>query len=131
MGLARPISLKNESIEAIRAFAPEAVFGAVVHDTTKGSVVHVRPPGSAVSRAAEAALPAWVVSPRFEPGTEAHLDPWPKARAFMDLVDGSFNYHVHGRDGFAALCRLVDSVDCYRFSYGRLEDAVRLFDRWG
>jgi HprK-related kinase A len=131
VGLARPISLKNESIEAIRAFAPEAVFGAVVHDTTKGSVVHVRPPGSAVSRAAEAALPAWVVSPRFEPGTEAHLDPWPKARAFMDLVDGSFNYHVHGRDGFAALCRLVDSVDCYRFSYGRLEDAVRLFDRWG
>ena len=49
----------------------------------------------------------------------------------MDLVDGSFNYHVHGRDGFAALCRLVDGVDCYRFSYGRLEDAVRLFDRWG
>jgi hypothetical protein len=59
------------------------------------------------------------------------LEPMPKARAFMDLVSSAFNYNVHGRQGFAALTRLVDTADCYAFSYGRLEDAVAIFDAWG
>ena len=59
------------------------------------------------------------------------LEPMPKARAFMDLVSSAFNYNVHGRQGFAALTRLVDKADCYAFSYGRLEDAVATFDAWG
>jgi HprK-related kinase A len=131
IALPRPISLKNQSIDVIRSFAPQAVFGAVVHETSKGSVAHVRPPGDAVSRCAETAVPTWVVSPRFAAGVDARLEPMPKARAFMDLVDSAFNYHVHGRDGFAALARLVDQVDCYSFSYSRLEDAVKILDRWG
>jgi len=126
--LPRPVSLKNESIEAVRSFAPQAVFGSVVHETTKGSVAHVRPPQEAVSRAGEAAVPAWVVVPRFAAGAEARLEPMPKARAFMGLVDSAFNYNVHGRQGFSALTRLVDKADCYEFSYSRLEDAVRVFE---
>jgi HprK-related kinase A len=129
--LPRPVSLKNESIDVIRKFAPEAIFGAVVRETVKGSVAHVKPPGAAVAQAAETALPAWVVSPRFTPGAAAALEPLPKARAFMSLVDCAFNYNVHGRNGFAALSRLIDTVDCYEFSYSSLEEAVAVFDRWG
>ncbi len=131
VALPRPISLKNQSIDVIRSFAPHAVFGAVVHETMKGSVVHVRPPQEAVSRCADAAIPTWVVSPRFVASVEARLEPMPKARGFMTLVDSAFNYDVHGRDGFTALARLIDQVDCYSFTYGRLEDAVKIFDRWG
>lgn len=129
--LPRPVSLKNESIELIRSFAPQAIFGPVVHETTKGSVAHLRPPPDAVSRAGETAFPAWVVFPKFSAEAEARLEPMPKARAFMGLVDGAFNYNVHGREGFRALTRLVDKADCFRFSYHRLEDAIRIFDRFG
>lgn len=123
----RPISLKNESIELIRSFAPLAIFGPIVRETIKGSVVHVRPPQDAVSREGERAIPAWVVAPRFSPGVEARLESMPKARTFMALVESSFNYNVHGRNGFRTLAGLVDKTDCYRFSYSRLEDAVRIF----
>lgn len=129
--LPRPLSLKNESIDAIQAFASQAVFGAAVRETMKGTVAYVRPPAEAVARAAETALPAWVVFPRFVPGSHAVLEPTPKARAFMGLVECAFNYNVHGRNGFAALSRLVDAVDCYKFSYSSLEEAVSVFDRWG
>jgi hypothetical protein len=111
--------------------APQAIFGPVVHETTKGSVAHLRPPPDAVSRAGETAFPAWVVFPKFSAEAEARLEPMPKARAFMGLVDGAFNYNVHGREGFRALTRLVDKADCFRFSYHRLEDAIRIFDRFG
>ena len=47
----------------------------------------------------------------------------------MCLVESAFNYNVHGRVGFAALSRLVDQADCYRFTYGRLHEAVRVFER--
>jgi hypothetical protein len=129
--LPRPISLKNESIELIRSFAPRATLGPVVHETTKGNVAHLRPPPDAVSRAGETALPAWVVFPKFSAQAEGRLEPMPKARAFMGLVDSAFNYNVHGREGFGALTRLVDKADCYQFSYRRLEDAVSIFDRFG
>jgi HprK-related kinase A len=129
--LPRPVSLKNESIAAIRSFAPGAIFGTVVRETMKGSVVYVKPPPEAVARAAQAALPAWIVYPRFAAGAKAILEPMPKARAFMDLVGCAFNYNVHGRQGFAALTRLIDTADCHTFSYSRLEDAVAIFDAWG
>ena len=127
----RPISLKNQSIDVIRSFAPRAIFGPIVHETLKGSVAHVRPPADALARSAEVAVPAWIVSPRYVADEDARLEPLPKARAFMTLVDSAFNYSVHGRAGFAALARLIDGSECYGFRYGRLEDAVKTFDRWG
>lgn len=127
--LPRPVSLKNASIDAIRAFAPAASFGPVVRETMKGSVAHVQPPIDAVRRAAEPALPAWVVLPRFVAGAEARLEPLPKAQAFMRLVDNAFNYNVHGRAGFDTLARLIDRCDSFGFSYGRLADAIAVFDR--
>jgi len=126
--LPRPISLKNESIDLIRSLVPRATFGPAVHETMKGSVAHVRPPEDAVAQSSETAIPGWVVCPRFLAGAEARLEPMPKARAFMTLVDSTFNYNVHGRQGFIAMTRLIDQSDCYQFSYSRLEDAVRVFD---
>lgn len=127
--LPRPVSLKNASIEVIKAFAPLARFGPVVRETIKGSVAHLQPPPEAVLRGAERAMPAWVVVPRFVAGAEARLDPLPKARAFMRLVDNAFNYNVHGRAGFDTLAQLIDRCVCHEFSYSRLDQAVGVFDR--
>jgi len=126
--LARPVSLKNASIDVIRRFSPQAVLGPTVHDTTKGSVTHMKPPVESVRRSAEKARPAWVILPRYEAGTAARLTPLGKARAFMQLADNAFNYSLHGRRGFEVLAGLIETCGCYEFAYGNLEEAVIVFD---
>ena len=126
--LPRPVSLKNESIDAIRRFSPGTVLGPPVHDTVKGSVAHMKPPTDSVRRAIETAGPRWIVMPRYEGGAAAHLAPLSKARAFMHLADHAFNYDVHGRRGFELLAEVVTASACFEFEYGALEDAVAVFD---
>jgi len=127
--LPRPVSLKNASIEVIRRFSSEAVLGAPVHDTVKGSVAHMRPPAASVRRASETARPRWIVLPRYEAGAAAELAPLSKARAFMYLADQAFNYDVHGRRGFDFLADIVSACDCSELDYGNLEEAIALLDR--
>jgi HprK-related kinase A len=128
LALARPISLKNASIDVIREFAPEAVLGPTVHDTLKGSVAHARPPRESVRRVHESAAPRWIVMPRHEAGAPARLARLAKGRAFMQLADSAFNYHLHGAHGFHILAAMVEACGCYELAYGALDDAVRLFD---
>lgn len=123
----RPISLKNTSIDVIRQFVPEAVMSEVVHDTTKGSVAHCKPAADAIAREQEVAHPAWLVIPRYQKGTEAKLQPMPKARAMMKAVDSTFNFNVQRRGGFESLGRLVDRCACFEFTYSHLEEAVAVF----
>lgn len=127
--LPRPVSLKNQSIDVLRSFAPTALFGEVVHETVKGRVAHVKPPEDGVDRAGQSAVPAWIVVPRYVEGTSAALEPLSRARAFMTLVDNAFNYNVHGRGGFAAFGKVVDRCECHQFSYSSLAEAVRVFDQ--
>lgn len=124
----RPVSLKNESIEVISAFAPEVDFGSRVHETTKGSVAHFRPPTASVLESLRNAAPGWIVLPRFEAGCPARLVPLERSKAFMALVENAFNYDVFGVEGFHLLASVVDRSDCYRFEYGNLADAVEVFN---
>ena len=124
----RPISLKNESIEVIRRFAPATVIGPASRDTHKGTVAHMKPPGESVQRAANKSRAAWLVFPRFEAGGPSLLVPFAKARTVLRLSDNAFNYTAFGETGFRTLVGLADASDCYEFSYGELDDAVRLFN---
>lgn len=124
----RPISLKNESIDVIRRFVSDAVFSDVVHDTTKGSVVHCKPAADAIGRADEAASPGWLVVPRYETGAAARLEPLPKARAMMKAVESTFNFNIQRRGGFELLGQLVDRSECFEFTYGSLHGAVAMFE---
>jgi hypothetical protein len=124
----RPISLKNESIEVIRRFAPATVIGSASRDTHKGTVAHMKPPSESVQRAASKSRAAWIVFPRFEANGLPMLIPIPKARAVLRLSDNAFNYTAFGETGFRTLVGLAHVADCYEFSYGELDDAVRLFN---
>lgn len=126
--LPRPISLKNESISLIRGFSSEAFINRPSRDTVKGTVAHLRPPTESVRRQHEPARPAWVVFPQWSPDAPASLTPRSAAQTFMFLAQNAFNYSHLGAEGFQLGTRLVDTVGCYDFSYGRLEDAVRTFD---
>lgn len=127
--LGRPISLKNESLAVIRQFAPDVVLNDVTHDTSKGSVSHMKVPSDQVRRLDEAARPRWVVFPKYVPDAPPTLRPRSKAESMLELGRNAFNYTLLGLTGFEVLADVVDGCDCYDFSYSRLEDAVAVFDR--
>ncbi len=127
--LVRPVGLKNASIEVIRRFAPRAVLGRVCADTRKGTVSHMRAPRDSVERAAESALPAWVVMPKYQAEAQGALREESKARMLMRLAENSFNYHILGPLGFALLEDLIERCECYHYRYSDLEQAVQDFDR--
>lgn len=125
--LPRPVSLKNRSIDIIRAYLENAVLSPVVHDTIKGSVAHLKPPAESVARALEPALPRWVIFPRYLRGSVPSMEPLSKAAAFLRVADNAFNYATLGRHAFTTLGRVIDGCDCYEFTYSRLDDAVAAF----
>jgi HprK-related kinase A len=127
-GMARPVNLKNQSINVIRRFAPQAVMTPPVADTQKGTVALMQPPGESVRRVHEPAKPTWIVLPKYAADHAGLLQGHSKARTFLLMAEQSFNYDVHGLRGFEAMSALLDRCDCMQFTYGQLEDAVRTFD---
>ncbi|MCK6461761.1 MAG: HprK-related kinase A [Planctomycetes bacterium] len=125
----RPIGLKEESIEVIRRFVPEAVFGPLWHGTVKGTVAHLRPPADAVRRAREPATPAWIVFPSWRRGAPARFSPHGRADAFLRCADHGLNYATLGLRGFETLAALVERCRCLEFEYGELAEAVAAFER--
>ena len=127
IALARPISLKNESIDIVKRFEPTAVLSAAVRDTVKGAVALLRAPDASIDRVDEPGMPGWIVFPRWQAGAEARLEPRSKAASLIEIALHAFNYHVHEERGFDLLADVVDRCGCYDFTYSRLEDALDAF----
>ena len=125
--LARPVSLKNASIDIIKRYAPQAVFSRSVSDTQKGTVAHMKAPADSVARSQETAQPAWIIFPKYVPEAPARLEVLSRGRAFMRVADNAFNYSVLGAAGFTTLANLVDTSACYDFSYSKLDEAMEVF----
>ena len=126
-GMARPVSLKNQSISVLRAFEPSALFTEPVKTDSKGFVALMKPPTESVVRVKESARPKWVILPKYLPDSEAVLEPESPAKTFLLIAEQSFNYDLHGQRGFDAVGKLLDQCHCARFTYSRLDDAVSLF----
>jgi HprK-related kinase A len=127
--LPRPVSLKNQSIDVIRQFSPDAYINRASHDTVKGTVAHMRPPRDSVLRQHETARPGWVIFPQWEAGAPAMLTPRSQAQTFMFLAQNAFNYSHLGADGFRVGTALIDQTACYDFRYSALDEAIATFDR--
>jgi HprK-related kinase A len=127
--LARPISLKNESIALMRAFAPEAEWAPQDYpNTLKGLVTHMKPPADSVARMLETGRPRWIVFPRYEAGAEPELQPRSRVSTFNHFAENAFNYSILGELGFRTVAALVEQCVCFDFRYSRLEDALEVFD---
>ncbi len=124
--LPRPIPLKNESIDIIRDFSPEAVLGPTFAKTRKGDVAHLRPDSYSLHCADQPAKPAWIVFPKYMAGADELLHPYAKGRAFLKLSGNSFNYHLQGARGFTAVADIVDSCDTWLLEFGDLDKAITL-----
>ncbi len=126
--LGRPISLKNQSIDIIKRFESDAVFNEVTHDTSKGSVSHMRVPKLQIKRIQDSAKPCWVVFPQYVPNALAKLTDRSKANSTLELARNSFNYMVLGLSGFETLTDVISQCECYDFRFSNLEDAIAVFD---
>lgn len=122
--LARPVSLKNRSIDVIRGFAPQAVLGEAARDTHKGTVSHLRPSAASVQARQRKARPTQLVFPRWRAGAATQLAPVGRAEAFERLAAQGFNYSLLGRLGFELTAALIDASDCWEFVYSELDDGI-------
>lgn len=126
--LARPVSLKNASIDVVRGAFPDACIGEAACDTHKGTVAHLKPPTASVRRAQEKAAPAHIVFPRWREGAETGISAHTKADAFMHVATHAFNYSLLGARGFALTGDLLDRCDCHNLAYSRLDEALAFFE---
>lgn len=124
----RPIGLKNESIQIMRDYEPQAVISRASLDTRKGTVALMKAPSDSIRRATETARVGGIIFPRYQTNAEALMTTRSKAQTGLYLADNSFNYSVTGARGFNTLAEVVDGAACLEFTYSRLDDAVRIFD---
>jgi len=126
--LARPVSLKNRSIDVIRNHVPAALLSELAHDTAKGTVAHLKVPREHLARVHETARAAWVIFPRWVADSTPRLVPRGKADTLMEMSRNTFNIGLAGREGFHRLADVVTTSECFDFSYGRLDDAIEVFE---
>lgn len=122
--LPRPMPLKNESIDVLRRFAPNAVLGPEIPGTRKGTVAHVKPPADSVVLGDEAATPAFIVFPRWQQGARLSLVELPPSEGFMQLATHAFNYEALGQQGFETVRDLVRRCRCFQLVYSDLAEAL-------
>ena len=127
--IARPISLKNTSIEVVRGLGPDIVLSEVCHDTAKGAVAHMRPPRASVLAMDQRARPAMLVFPRYEAGAALDSRAEGRAHALLELTRHAFNASVLAGEGFDALCRFVEGVHAHRISYASFDQVIPEIDR--
>ncbi|HUB97973.1 MAG TPA: HprK-related kinase A [Stellaceae bacterium] len=127
--LVRPISLKNESIDVIRRFAPGATIGPATMGSTKGTIALVKPPSASIAAIDEPATPRWIAFPRFQSGAALELTPRSKARTFVELGESAMNYNILGETGFNVMSDLIERCDIGDFVYSNLDEAVSFFTR--
>jgi hypothetical protein len=127
--MARPINLKNSSIDIIQTFSSEAVFGDKAFDTHKGTVAHLKPSQETVLRMHEPCRIGWVIFPRWQSGSPTRLTRRPRADTFVFAAENSFNYSVLGETGFRTLEGVIREAECFDFRYSCLDDALATFER--
>jgi HprK-related kinase A len=125
---ARPPAIKNEAIDVLRAFAPEASFGPVIPNTRKGTIAHMRVPRASLARGDAAATIGMVAFPEFQAGAAISFARVGEADAFMRLAVHAFNYDILGQRGFHMVGELVRSCPCHVLRYGDLADAHAALD---
>lgn len=127
-GMARPVSLKNESIGIISQFSPSCVMTASMEETTKGTVALLKPPSHSVLQKTLPVRPTLIVSPQYSRGAALTMEQTSRAHMLMLIAGQSFNFDILGENGFDAIVRLLNQSRCYQLNYSQLESAVQQFD---
>ncbi len=120
----RPVSLKNRSMEVMRAFEPRACFSRVYQGTNKGDVGYMQAPAQAVARAHESAGPGLLVAPVFRQGAPVSIRRMDCKEGFRWLTDNALNYASLLQYGFATVTHFIEHSGLYALTYSKLDDAI-------
>jgi len=124
----KPVALKNQSIDVIRRFAPNAVLGPSFPRTHKGTVAHLAAGPEAVARRGELVPAGAVLLPKWTEGAPLRMDRAQPQSLFSSLAFNAFNYRVQGGLGFDAVVALAQHCPGWQLSYSNLDDAVAAID---
>ena len=127
--LCRPVSLKNESIEAIRSLSSNAVFGPTSKETHKGRVAHMKADLHPNSHDPESLTARWMIFPRYSSDEPQRLAPRRRTDSFILAAYHSFNYSLLCEAGFEIMKNLISTVECFDLVYHDLEWALETIDR--
>ena len=122
----RAVSLKNGAIRVMEAEVDAARFGPRLEGTPKGTIRHLTPNATALSRMGEGAAPALILFPRF--GQAQDIRAVGKSEVFMRLTQASTNYVALGRQGFDALSKLVETSPALAIDYPDTDTAIGLVE---
>jgi hypothetical protein len=64
------------------------------------------------------------VFPKYAAGATESLQPLDKVEAFRQLAFNCFNYRLLGETSFRAVGEMIRQVDCYTFTFSRLDRAT-------
>lgn len=120
----RPISLKNASIDIIRARWPEAWHSPPVADTSKGTVALFKPPPASVALRTRTATARWVIFPRYNPVESMNFDQVSRARGLARLSEHVVNFTELPRKHFGVLDRLFEHSLAADLEYADLDRAI-------
>lgn len=127
--LCRPVSLKNESIDAIKDFSANAIFGPISRETHKGKVVHMKADLHPDSHDMKNLQARTMVFPRYARDEAQRLSPRRRTESFILAAYHSFNYSLLCETGFQSMKTLIENVSCYDLVYHDLEWAVNTVNK--
>lgn len=120
-GLARPISLKNQSIEVIRPYFNDANFSNIAVDTHKGTICLLKPPLASIGQVEDAVKPSLLVFVNFNRNEELFIEPVESAIALTEIIQNSFNFGLLNLKGFQCAKNLVNTCDALYVEYSDME----------
>ena len=93
------------------------------------TVAYMRPPTASVQASANRCAAGLIVIPQYAQGAEATVSDLTQARTVLHLADNSFNYNLHGRQGFERLADIADAAPCVTLRYSDLPSGTDIVNR--
>ncbi|WP_342807242.1 HprK-related kinase A [Alteromonas sp. M12] len=118
----RPVCLKNNSIDLIKKWHPEAFFTPICKDTQKGDVAHLKVLERTQYSQFKPAEIVAVVFPKYSPDSELTIYQLTQLEAFNTLSKNAFNYNVLGGTGFDTVAKIIKSCRLFEIEYNDLNE---------
>ncbi|WP_143871018.1 HprK-related kinase A [Catenovulum sediminis] len=121
--LLRPVCLKNQSINLIKAWFSNASFSKTTHDTQKGSVAHlkVHTPNS-YQNLHQANIKA-IVFPKYDANKNIlEIAELSKLEGFRKLSANAFNYNILALKAFNTVKQIIETTSQFNIAYNNLKD---------
>lgn len=121
--IARPASLKNQSIEALKEWTAGGPLSRVFENTPKGRMAYLPPPGNALSGSHPPPTLAMVIFPRFVANMSPGLTKLRPAEALIEFTNACVNFDRLSDRAFNTLARWAETIPAFKMTYPSLEQA--------